>query len=111
MSPQLKSNISSWTSRTIKTYFSFNVIFFIPKDEISNNVKVFLFLFYYFFYKKILVPQVPQVPQVPEVLLVPEVPRSADPQFSNTRYNELSFPCPLVLRYIEIPQSSIAEPK
>ena len=73
MLPQLKSNISSWTSRTIKTYFSFNVIFFIL--EISNNVKVFLFLFYYFFYKKILVP------------LVPEVPRSADPQFSNTLLN------------------------
>ena len=51
MSPQLKSNLSSWTSRTIKTYFSFNVIF-IPKNEISNNVKVFLFLFYYLFYKK-----------------------------------------------------------
>ena len=63
---------------TIKTYFSFNVIFFIPKNEISNNVKVFLFLFYYFFYKKILVPQVPEVP------LVPEVPRSADQRFSNT---------------------------
>ena len=72
MSPQLKSNISSWTSRTIKTYFSFNVIFFISKNEISNNVEVFLFLFCYLFYKKILVPQ------------VPEAPLSADPQFSNT---------------------------
>ena len=38
-----------------KTYFSFKVIFFIPENEISNSVKVFLgyILFHYNFFPKI----------------------------------------------------------
>ena len=61
-----------------KTHFSFNIIFFIPKNEILNNAKVFLALilfYYYFFNKKLVVPHVP---------LVPEVLRSADPWFSSS---------------------------
>ena len=64
--------------RLKKTYFSFNVIFFINENEISNSVEVFsasiLFPYYYyyffFFTKTRMVPQVPQVP---------EIPQSADP--------------------------------
>ena len=39
-----------------KTYFSFKVIFFIPENEISNSVKVFLgyiLIHYNFFFPKI----------------------------------------------------------
>ena len=50
-------------------------IFYIPKNEISNSVNVFSgfisFHDYFLF--------------INEKLRVPEVPRSADPQFSNTR--------------------------
>ena len=55
-----------------KSIFLFKGIFFIPKNNISNNVKIFLFLFLFFLlfltknYRS-------------------EVPRSADPQFSNTQ--------------------------
>ena len=58
-----------------KTHFSFNIIFFIPKNEILNSAKVFLALilfYYYFFNKKLVVP------------LVPEVLRSADPWFRSS---------------------------
>ena len=63
---------SSWTSRTIKTYFSLNIIFLTSENEISIIVKVFhfrlyffnlfhsLFFFFFFFYKKIWFPQVPR---------------------------------------------------
>ena len=73
-----------------KTYFSFKVIFFIPENEISNSVKVFLgyiLIHYNFFFQKLMVPQVrvvPEVPQVPQVPLALEVPRSSDQQFRNT---------------------------
>ena len=38
-----------------KTYFSFKVIFFIPENEISNSITVFLgyILFHYNFFSKI----------------------------------------------------------
>ena len=49
---------------------------YIPENEISNIVEVFLvlILLQFFFYKKLVVPQVP---------MVSEVLRSTDPQFSN----------------------------
>ena len=46
----------SWTSRAIKTYFSFKVISFIPGNKLSNSVKAFLVLYIIwllFFYKNI----------------------------------------------------------
>ena len=55
----------SWTSRTMKTYFSSKVIFLIPENELSNSVKVslvFKFLYFIsllFFYEKYRVPEVP----------------------------------------------------
>ena len=58
-----------------KKDFFFNVIFYIPKNEISNSVNVFSgFISFhdYFLFTN-------------EKPRVPEVPRSADPQFSNTR--------------------------
>ena len=70
-----------------KTYFSFNVIFFIPENKISNSVKVFLgyiLIHYNFFFQKLMVPQVRVVPEVPQVPLALEVPRSSDQQFRNT---------------------------
>ena len=65
--------ISSWTSRTIKTYFSLNIIFLTSENEISIIVKVFHFRIYFlnlfhslfFFVKKLWFPQVPQVREVP----------------------------------------------
>ena len=62
--------------RLKKTYFSFNIIFFINKNEISNSVEVFsasiLFPYYYYYYfffftKTRMVPKVPLVPEVPEI--------------------------------------------
>ena len=38
MSLQLKSIISSWT---LKTYFSFDIIFFVQGNKISNGINVF----------------------------------------------------------------------
>ena len=69
--------------------FPFNVIFFLPENEISNSVKVFLafiLLYYYFFsYKKnLMVLLVLLVPLVPLVLRVPEAPRSADLKFNKS---------------------------
>ena len=46
----------SWTSRAIKTYFSFKVISFIAGNKLSNSVKAFLVLYIIwllFFYKNI----------------------------------------------------------
>ena len=43
------------------THFSFNIILFIPKNEILNSVKAFLALIlfhYYFLNKKLVVPHV-----------------------------------------------------
>ena len=67
---------------TKKSHFPFNVVFFLPGNDISNSVKVFLafiLLYYYFFSHKNLM-----VLLVPPVLRVPEAPRSADLKFNNT---------------------------
>ena len=74
---------------TKKPHFPFNIIFFLPENEISNSVKVFLafiLLYYYFFSSKknLVVLLVPLVPLVPLVLRVPEAPRSADLKFNNS---------------------------
>ena len=66
--------------RLKKTYFSFNIIFFINENEISNSVEVFsasiLFPYYHYFFFFTKTRMVPQVPLVPEV---PEISQSADP--------------------------------
>ena len=67
------------TTKNKQTYFSYNVIIFIPENKISNSVQVFLdfiIIIIIFFIRT-----VPQVPLVPEVV---KVPQSTDLQFSNT---------------------------
>ena len=65
------------TTKNKQTYFSYNVIIFIPENKISNSVQVFLaFIIIIFFIRT-----VPQVPLVPEIV---KVPQSTDLQFSNT---------------------------
>ena len=76
------------TLRRINTYFSFKVLFLKPQRDLSNSVKVFSvlnFISLLLFYKKI---------------QGSAVPRSADPQFSNT---------PRTLRYQQDRQSDIIE--
>ena len=66
-------------SKNKQTYFSYNVIIFIPENKISNSVQVFLvfiIIIIIFFIRT-----VPQVPLVPEIV---KVPQSTDLQFSNT---------------------------
>ena len=66
------------TTKNKQTYFSYNVIIFIPENKISNSVQVFLvFIIIIIFF---FIRTVPQVPLVPEV----KVPQSTDLQFSNT---------------------------
>ena len=66
------------TTKNKQTYFSYNVIIFIPENKISNSVQVFLvFIIIFFFF----IRTVPQVPLVPEIV---KVPQSTDLQFSNT---------------------------
>ena len=68
------------TTKNKQTYFSYNVIIFIPENKISNSVQVFLvfiiIIIIFFFIRT-----VPQVPLVPEIV---KVPQSTDLQFSNT---------------------------
>ena len=67
------------TTKNKQTYFSYNVIIFIPENKISNSVQVFLvfiIIIIIFFIRT-----VPQVPLVPEIV---KVPQSTDLQFSNT---------------------------
>ena len=68
------------TTKNKQTYFSYNVIIFIPENKISNSVQVFLvfiiIIIFFFFIRT-----VPQVPLVPEIV---KVPQSTDLQFSNT---------------------------
>ena len=67
------------TTKNKQTYFSYNVIIFIPENKISNSVQVFLvFIIIIFFF---FIRTVPQVPLVPEIV---KVPQSTDLQFSNT---------------------------
>ena len=67
------------TTKNKQTYFSYNVIIFIPENKISNSVQVFLvFIIIIIFF---FIRTVPQVPLVPEVV---KVPQSTDLQFSNT---------------------------
>ena len=84
MSLQLKSIISSWT---LKTYFSFDIIFFVQGNKISNGINVFpihilfsLVLFhtenkYIYIYIYIYIYRYIWVPQ------------ADDPYFSNTLFN------------------------
>ena len=73
---------------TKKLHFPFNVIFFLPENETSNSVNVFLAFFItlllFFLQKNIMVLLVPLVPLVPLVLRVPEAPRSADLKFNKS---------------------------
>ena len=60
----------------MKTNFSFEVIFFIPGNELSKSVKAFLVLCFIslpFFFKKYRVPQVVQVAQVAQIAQVVQV--------------------------------------
>ena len=67
------------TTKNKQTYFSYNVIIFIPENKISNSVQVFLvFIIIIFFF---FIRTVPQVPLIPEIV---KVPQSTDLQFSNT---------------------------
>ena len=67
------------TTKNKQTYFSYNVIIFIPENKISNSVQVFLvFIIIIIFF---FIRTVPQVPLVPEIV---KVPQSTDLQFSNT---------------------------
>ena len=67
------------TTKNKQTYFSYNVIIFIPENKISNSVQVFLvFIIIIIFF---FIRTVPQVPLVPEIV---KVPQSNDLQFSNT---------------------------
>ena len=68
------------TTKNKQTYFSYNVIIFIPENKISNSVQVFL-VFIIIIIIIFFIRTVPQVPLVPEVV---KVPQSTDLQFSNT---------------------------
>ena len=68
------------TTKNKQTYFSYNVIIFIPENKISNSVQVFL-VFIIIIIIIFFIRTVPQVPLVPEIV---KVPQSTDLQFSNT---------------------------
>ena len=70
------------TTKNKQTYFSYNVIIFIPENKISNSVQVFLvFIIIIIIIIFFFIRTVPQVPLVPEIV---KVPQSTDLQFSNT---------------------------
>ena len=71
------------TTKNKQTYFSYNVIIFIPENKISNSVQVFLVFIIIIIIIIIIffIRTVPQVPLVPEIV---KVPQSTDLQFSNT---------------------------
>ena len=69
------------TTKNKQTYFSYNVIIFIPENKISNSVQVFLVFIIIIIIIIFFIRTVPQVPLVPEIV---KVPQSTDLQFSNT---------------------------